>query len=547
MNSRLPKACGPAALVLALVPPLSSAQEGETPTQQALDKGAQDAQDTRDRDPLHTAEGRPEQGPVGLSLEEALSLAAGANLELKVAESLTETARFDALGSWGAFDWVFDASYGYSTGEFETGPDPTNPDLPEGLLIDSDQQDFSLALTKPVTTGGQFALSFDSSYGDSTTDAIGDLPPGIAGTFPREDDLFPTDTLALSYVQPLSRGAWSTYATSQQRLAELQHEIQVEAERDTRQSILLGAHDAYWTLVAARESLQVAEAGLELGKQQLDQNQRRLDAGVGTEVEVLQARAEVASRREALLRAQTDVYQAMDALKRQVYAGKDEALWNLDIEPTTPLPEASAEGIPTWSEAVSVAVENRPDLRRQRLEVDAARLRHDRASSERKALLDLVLSLSSRNVDEHKVDAIEDTLSFEYPQYRAEVFYSLPIGNRTRRYAERAAEVGIRTALLEYDRIEVGAIALVRAAVREVQYSVEAVRAAEESRELAQRQLEAEQARYAEGLSTNFEVLEFQQSLIEAMERLLRARVDYAKSLMVLRSAQGLLDVREAP
>ena len=157
-----------------------------------------------------------------------------------------------------------------------------------------------------------------------------------------------------------------------------------------------------------------------------------------------------------------------------------------------------------------------------------------------------MLSVASRNVDEHRLDAIEDAFSFEYPQYRAEVIYSVPIGNRTRRYAERAAEVGIRTALLEYDRLEVAAIAIVRAAVREVQYAVEAVRAAEESRELAQRQLEAEQARYAEGLSTNFEVLEFQQSLIETMESLLRARVDYAKSLMVLRSAQGLLDVQEA-
>ena len=58
---------------------------------------------------------------------------------------------------------------------------------------------------------------------------------------------------------------------------------------------------------------------------------------------------------------------------------------------------------------------------------------------------------------------------------------------------------------------------------------------------LAERQLEAEEARFVEGLATNFEVLSFKQDLTVAQSNERRARVEYAKSLVELRNAQGIL------
>jgi outer membrane protein TolC len=197
--------------------------------------------------------------------------------------------------------------------------------------------------------------------------------------------------------------------------------------------------------------------------------------------------------------------------------------------------------LPTWTEAVTVALDMRTELRQQRMQVDAARIRHKRTQSERLAGVDLALTASSRNVDEHEVPALRNTFAFEYPTYTAALSYNMPIGNTTARNAEHAARAAVREALLVYDDLETTAVAEVRTAVRELRYSEEAVRAAEESLELAQRQLEAEQARYAEGLSTNFEVLSFQQALIEAMLSLQRARINFAKALVALEAAQGLL------
>jgi outer membrane protein TolC len=62
---------------------------------------------------------------------------------------------------------------------------------------------------------------------------------------------------------------------------------------------------------------------------------------------------------------------------------------------------------------------------------------------------------------------------------------------------------------------------------------------------LARRHLSAEAARYREGLTTNCQVLEFQQQLAEALSSEKRARVLYAKALATLAKSEGVLGERE--
>ena len=74
-----------------------------------------------------------------------------------------------------------------------------------------------------------------------------------------------------------------------------------------------------------------------------------------------------------------------------------------------------------------------------------------------------------------------------------------------------------------------------------MRYQAEAVNAAQKSLEAAQRQLAAEEARYRNDLSTNFQLLEFQLRLVEAMNSEQTARVNYVKALYQLESSQGVL------
>jgi outer membrane protein len=477
---------------------------------------------------------------LALSLEDAVLLAIESNIEYQIAEVQTDIAEFDMLGSWGAFDWTFDASAGIIDSEFETGPNPQNPALPGGFVIDADlQPTVGMDFTKPLTSGGSFALNFDSVLGADARTTSRDDPTVSSLT-----EGVTTDTLRLSYVQPLRRGAWSGYATSTQREAEVNFRRQIEVRRAARQSLLFDVHHGYWNLVSAIAQRGVAQSSLDLGLEQLEQNRRRLEAGVGTAVDVLQAQATVASRTEAELQRDNDVQQAMDSLKALLFGGPEEELWNTRLDPTSTLPEGelSIEWLEDWATALGVALNERSDLRQQRLQVDAARLRHGRSVSERLAAVDLDLSISSRNVDTSDASALVDAASFEFSNFSATLNYNMPIGNRTANNAERAARADVRASLLTYDQLEIAALAEVRAAVRAVRFQVEAVRAAVQSLELARRQLEAEQARYEADLSTTFQVLEFQQSLVEALSSERLARAEFVKARVSLENARGTLD-----
>jgi outer membrane protein TolC len=432
---------------------------------------------------------------------------------------------YDWRGSWGAFDWLISARGGVSDRE---GPSQSALGGEE-----SNTQYFSFGLDRPLTTGGLFGASFDTENTE-TNSTVQLINPSTR------------DVFSLSYTQPLLRGAWSRYATSQQRELEQLYQGQLESQRRVRQALIRSVSDAYWDLVSSREQLEVARSSLELAREQVSQNQRRLDAGVGTDVEVLQAEAEVATREERRLFADVRARQASDRLKQLIFPGTDEVLWEAALVPLTPLPaEVDASATPTWTAALAVALEMRPELRQQRRQIESAEERHLRRRNERWPALDLELIASSEGFSGESSDAFEDAAAYEFPTYTASLIFSVPIENRTARNAAKAAWAELRAARLVYDQIETQIAGEVREAVRQVIYQALAVQAARKSLQLAERQLAAEQARYAEDLSTTFQVLEFQQDLALAMSSERAARANFARALVALESAMGRIG--EAP
>jgi outer membrane protein TolC len=81
----------------------------------------------------------------------------------------------------------------------------------------------------------------------------------------------------------------------------------------------------------------------------------------------------------------------------------------------------------------------------------------------------------------------------------------------------------------------------VRNAVRGLEASAKAISAAVKSRELAERNLDAEQKKYANGMSTAFQVVKIQDDLASAQASELQSRVFYRQAEAVYRTAVGSL------
>lgn len=471
------------------------------------------------------------QAPVGLTLEEAVSIALERNLDLELEELATAVATYDARGSWGSFDPLLTLKGSALQSEFQG-----TSSLSGGDVVENDTYALDSSLSVPFTTGGRFDLSYSHSNDETTN---------LFAAF----DVSTTDVLTLALTQPLLRGAWRRYATTAQRGAEIALSRQKEHEREIRQRIVLDVYEAYWDLSSAREVLGVRELALDLGRQELEQNRRRLEVGTGTEVDVLQSETNVAQQEEARIQAEFALRQAEDRLRRILLqkprAGEEALLWAWDtpIEPSTPLPEIG-EVDTDWRRSLDLAVEHRPVLWQRRYDIDAAEVDLQGARSAKLPQLDFALTSSSSGFDEDPRQAFDTAVGWDFPNNSAALTFSLPLRNRSADYAERAARAAVRQAKLAYEKAELDVLAEVRSAVRDVRFAAESVLAAQKSAELARRQLSAEQARQEIGLSTTFQVLEFQRDLAEALSNEAAARASYAKALAKREHTEGRLDAR---
>lgn len=463
--------------------------------------------------------------PLEISLERALEMAVAADLGLQIEEQNTLVSRFDYAGSWGAFDPILSANASLSDAEFEG-----QTALAGAQVLEVEELSWSTGLNLPLTTGGSVDINFSSGRSE-TNNSFQLVNPST------------TDNLSVSYTQPLLRGAWNEFATSQQRESELGYRAQLETYRQRRQELMLSVIESYYDVVAAEEQLSIAEETLELGNQQLEQNELRLRAGAGTEVEVLQAAANVAQRVEQRLQAEVNLRSAHDSLKSMLFPGTNIEAWSTSLILVTPLPSpvSTPEGVPDWEQALYVALEHRPELHQQRLRIDQAEVQLTRARSNRRSQLDLVLTASSRGFDGSSGEAFGEALGFEFPTTSAALNYTMPLGNRTAKNAERVSRVNLRRSRLQYTQLETQVVSEVRNAVRQVLYQSQAVEAAGVSLDFARRQLEAEQTLEREGLSTTFQVLEFEEDYTTALSNERAARANYAKSLAQLQRAQGIL------
>lgn len=365
--------------------------------------------------------------PIGL--EEALGLALSNNLGLERAAIESEVARFETLSAYGAFDWVFDVrtQYSDSTTEGATA-------LAGGDTITTTESRADVDITKPFTWGGTFAFHFDTQLTETDN------------TFFNNPELV-QDNVRLSYTQPLLRNFGTEANLAPVREGQIAQRQRDEDRRLSRQTLMHDVEVAYWELVAALEQLEVAESALELGRNQVEREEARLRAGDGTEVDILQAQTDVATRREALLQARNDVIAREDELKQLIFNDADPDRWNTGLAPRSALPEArDRTGVLDvhWIDAYQFALGQRPDLRNARLDVDAARVRWNRSRNQRLHGLDLQINASSNGVDPNFAAAFTDASEFRFPSYSASLSYNMPLQNRTASGAEQAARARLR-------------------------------------------------------------------------------------------------------
>jgi len=312
---------------------------------------------------------------------------------------------------------------------------------------------------------------------------------------------------------------------------------------------------AYWTLKATLANVTVQQRSLELAEDLVRENRARVTIGQSPPLDLVQAEAEVAQRRENLIRAGTAAGDAEDRLRRLIMDPTDASFWQLKIDPVER--PAQPGPPPDVDRAVTGALQQRYDLNRARRELDNADA--ELVLRTNQTLPDVRLEASYRQagaggsqlirsggfpgdvigrLDRGFGDTLGQVFSNDYPTWSVGVIVSHPMGRSFEKANVARAEVERRQTAERIASLQLQVAETIRQAARQMQSASERVEAARAGETLAQQRYEVENKRFDAGLSTSFLVTEAQRDLLQAQVNLLQATLDQQSSLVNFEAVQ---------
>jgi outer membrane protein TolC len=331
-------------------------------------------------------------------------------------------------------------------------------------------------------------------------------------------------------------------------------EISSQNFLNTLLTLISNAENAYWDLLGGRETLRVQEKALELSAEALKRSKKELELGAISPLDIYQPEANYATAEIQVLQARYRLQQFEDSLRRQMGADLDPKYRNMSITLTeTPLPPNSTIEVDRES-SVSKALSLRPDLKALVEEIKTDDLNLKQASNALRPDLGLRGSYTStgrggdffsRNGNNVTVtrggfpDALDQVFGFNFPIYQFGLTLRLPIRDRaaTANYAD--AVLAKRQDVLNRRSVEQTIRQQVLNAVSQVESSKASVKLAAVARDLAQKQLDAEQKKYDLGTSVIFFVLDAQTRLVNAEAQLVNTTIQYRRNQITLLRVTG--------
>src|SRR5262245_34174657 len=195
--------------------------------------------------------------------------------------------------------------------------------------------------------GGSFAVAFNNNR-QAQSDAFAIRNPAL------------NTSLTAVYAQPLLRNFRIDGTRAQLKVTQINQQISETSLRATITRTVANVRHAYWDLVYAIQAADVAERSLQLASRLVQDNQARVEVGTLAPLDVVQAQAEEATRRQTVTQTVAARRTAELALKRLIVDGTDDSLWTVTIEPID-RPTYSSTPIDVTA-AVRKALASRTDL-----------------------------------------------------------------------------------------------------------------------------------------------------------------------------------------
>jgi outer membrane protein len=483
----------------------------------------------------------PAGGPpdaIQLTLDEAVRRAVENNPDLAIVKLGTEVEAARVGESRGAFSPVFSTLLGRSS-----TVTPPSTFLLGDRGVDVNDWFSSTGVRQRLPWGaGTWSVSWDTSR-TTTTNPISSFDPTLQSG------------IQLAFSQPLLKDRKIDSARQQYIIAKRNQAISELRFRESAVQTVAAVKLAYWTLKASIANVTVQQRSLELAQELARESKIRVDAGQVPPLDLVQTEAEVAQRRENLIRAKTTAEDAEDRLRRLIMNPADASFWRTRLDP---IEEPSApRPLPDVDAAVATATSERYDLARASRELENANTNVEFLSNQK--LPDVRVETSYRGSGLAGTQflrtggfpgvvtgtrnrsfgaALSQAFTPDYPTWSVGVSVNYPLGRTYEEASFARAEIERRQAAERIASLRLEAAETVRRSARQIRSTAERMDAARAGATLAQERLQSERRRYDVGLSTTFLVTQAQRDLLEAQVNLLQTTLDYESSLVTFEAVQ---------
>ncbi|MBD5779182.1 TolC family protein [Pelagicoccus sp. NFK12] len=463
-----------------------------------------------------------------LSLRSAIEKALEQNLGLRIQTLAPDIAEEAVIAQEASFDpSVFSrANLSQSDLDWEDSNGATRQTT-------SDSRSYSLGVTKRIKTGAQVTASASQSRSDGSSfnSELGQLVGG---------SLSERASLSLEFTQPLLRDFGSEVNLAPVRRAKSQARVADLRTRNAVLNLLQQIENAYWQLSDAHQRRNLRQSNLELSERLLEEARERERLGLATRIETLQAEANLAQRKEQIIRAEQAIREATDAL----YAAMGVLDETMALDPQLsvyPLPESRGEP-PSFQTTLDTAIERNfdADIQEEVLE----QLEQDRilARNSERPQVDLSLSSSYNGLSpESGKDAFSEAFDRRGDDWGLRLSFNLPWGARAAKSNLRQTLYRIDQEELRLAEIKQDLLRSVRSAWRDLDASRQQLAAAKIVVQLQEATYEQETSKYEEGLSTIRTLLETQRDLDQAKLSLLDAQLATVQAEITLARVEGSL------
>lgn len=410
------------------------------------------------------------------------------------------------------------------------------------VVTKTQQVDFTLSQYLPY--GGTFTMDM-YGYKTNTNQSAQTINPRYGSR------------LTFTLNQPLLKGFGDTISKYTILIAKDNLKVSEESLRQSVINLVYNVESAYWTLVYTIDNLDVKKTALKAAQDLLETNKRSVEVGSLAPIDILSAESEVATREADIIDAEAAVKNAEDAMKKLLNMSAEEEKSILAIIPKdAPVFEQKQVDL---QDAVALAIENRPDLSTDRINIKIDDLNVYYEKNQMLPSLNLAASYWAPGVSGTEIiyngdplngninytipgnisGALKDTMGFKYTNWSVGLTLTVPTANIFSQAALKTARVTLKQAMLSLENDKQSAFVEIKTAVRAVETNYKRTVAYRVARELAEQKLAAEVAKLKVGQSTNYTVLTYQRDLESARISEINAVVTYQLALASLEKSMG--------